>query len=95
MLNLMCTCNCDINFATAHNLNQLKNVMICQCRFVPLAVCISVQGPARWGGRPLFCDTEDFQALPLWATAAMTCQHRGVHALPGWVLEDKNTNFKS
>lgn len=64
--------------------------MICQCWFVPLAVCISVQGPARWGGRPLFCDTENLQALPLWTTAAMTGQHGGVHTLPRWVLEDKH-----
>lgn len=59
---------------------------------VPLAVCVSVQGPARWGGRPLFCDTEDLQALPLWTTAAMTRKHGGVHALPGWVLKDKNVS---
>ena len=53
---------------------------------IPLTVCISVQGPARGSGRPLFCDTEDLKALPLWTTAAMTRQHWGVHALPGWVL---------
>lgn len=70
------------------------NVMICQCWFLPLAVCISIQGPARWGGRPLICDTEDLQALPLWTTAAMARQHWGVHTLPWWVLEVKNISKK-
>lgn len=35
-------------------------VLTCSFKqLVPLAVCISVQGPARRGGRNLFCDTED------------------------------------
>lgn len=43
---------------------------------------ISVQGPARWRGRTLVSDAEDLQALPLWPTASMACQHWRVHTLP-------------
>lgn len=62
-----------------------------QYRYVPLAVCIRVQGPARWSGRPLICHTENLKAFPLWTTAAMTRQHggRGVYTFPRWVFEDQ------
>lgn len=40
-----------------------------------------VQGPARWGRRPLFGNTQHFQAFPLRATAAVARQHRRVNPL--------------
>lgn len=61
---------------------------------IPLAVHASVQGPAGWGRRPLFCDTKDFQTFSLWTTAAVTCQHGRVHPFPRGVLEIKSWNKK-
>lgn len=48
---------------------------------VPLAVCSRVQGPAGWSRRPLFSDTQNFEAFPLRTTATVACQHRRVNTL--------------
>lgn len=64
--------------------------MMILCSIIPLAVHASLQGPAGWGRRPLFCDTKDFQTFSLRTTASVTCQHGRVHAFPGRVLEIKS-----
>lgn len=52
---------------------------------VPLAVCSRVQGPAGWSRRPLFSNTQNFEAFSLRTTATVACQHRRVNTLSGRV----------
>lgn len=52
---------------------------------VPLAVCSRVQGPAGWSRRPLFSNTQNFEAFSLRTTATVACQHRRVDTLSGRV----------
>lgn len=90
---LLIPSNCDANLVVVHNAHEFKKKT--GYWFVPLAVCIRVQSPARWSGRPLFCHTENLEAFPLWTTAAVTCQHGGVYTFPRWVFEDQKNHKKS